>query len=72
MRTWIRQKFSDIVFWVAVVSSVGTIACGYSNIRSSQVRVEQQCGSLEQRLEKLEVRLEKLVDLHVHQQGASR
>jgi hypothetical protein len=72
MRTWIRQRFSDVIFWCSVVASIGAIACGYSNIRSSQVRVEQQCGALEQRLEKLEVRLEKLVDLHVHQQGASR
>jgi len=72
MRNWIRQRFSDVIFWCSVVASVGAITCGYSNIRSSQVRVEQQCLTLEQRMEKLESRVEKLVDLHVQQQGAAR
>jgi len=68
VRTWIRQRFSDVIFWCSVVASIGAITCGYSNIRSSQVRVEQQCLTLEQRMEKLEVRLEKIYDLHVQQQ----
>jgi hypothetical protein len=72
MRTWIRQRFSDVLFWCSVVASVSAIACGYSTIRASQVRVEGQCTAVEQRLDKLEARLEKLVDLHVHdQQGAA-
>lgn len=72
MRTWIRQQFSDVIFWVSVVASIGTIACGYSTIRASQVKTEEQIGAVVQRLDKLEARLEKLVDLHVQQQGASR
>lgn len=71
MRTWIKQRFGDVLFWVSVVASVGTIACGYSTIRASQVKTEEQIGAVVQRLDKLEARLEKLVDLHVHdQQGA--
>jgi len=73
VKTWLQQRFNDLLFWITVVTSVASITYGYSTIRSSQVRVEEKTAALEVRLDKISTRLDNLIDLHVHEraQGAS-
>jgi hypothetical protein len=66
MKTWLQQRFNDVIFWITVVTSVSTIAYGYSTIRSSQVRVEEKCSAMTQRMDRVEAQLDRLVQ----QQGA--
>lgn len=67
MKTWIQQRFNDVIFWITVVTSVSAIAYGYSTIRGSQVRVEEKCSAMSQRMDRVEAQLDRLVQ----QQGAS-
>ena len=67
MKTWLQQRFNDVIFWITVVTSVSGIAYGYSTIRSSQVRVEEKCVAMSERMTRLENQIDKLIE----QQGAS-
>jgi len=74
MRAWFKREFTDLCFWITVVTAVGSIAYGYSTIRSSQVRVEEKTAALEVRLDKISTRLDNLIDMHIKeraQDGAS-
>jgi hypothetical protein len=62
-----KREFNDVVFWITVVTAVGSIAYGYSTIRSSQVIVEEKCNAMYQRMDRIEGQIDRLVQ----QQGAS-
>jgi hypothetical protein len=69
---WVKGRVENLSWCVAVVTTIASVACGYSKIRESQVESELQMQSLARRCDRIEQLLDKVLDMHLGAvQGAS-